>query len=65
MDTVFSTVSLSGPDRVPLKDIWQMLQQAYCGTIGFEFMHVTNGDERLWLKRSHRRAVRANAQLKR
>ena len=50
MGTVFSTVSLTGPDRRPLKDIWQMLQQVYCGTIGFEFMHVTNSDERLWLK---------------
>jgi 2-oxoglutarate dehydrogenase E1 component len=50
MSTVFSTVSLIGPDRRPLKDIWQMLQQVYCGTIGFEFMHVTNAEERLWLK---------------
>ena len=50
MDTVFSTVSLTGPDRRPLKDIWQMLQQVYCGSIGFEFMHVTNAEERLWLK---------------
>ena len=50
MDTVFSTVSLSGPDRRPLRDIWQMLQQVYCGSIGFEYMHVTNAEERLWLK---------------
>src|SRR6185312_626323 len=50
MATVFSTVSLIGPDRRPLKDIWQMLQQVYCGTIGFEFMHVSNAEERLWLK---------------
>src|SRR5579863_4493704 len=50
MDTVFSTVSLAGPDRQPLKDIWQRLQQVYCSTIGFEFGHVSNSDERLWLK---------------
>jgi 2-oxoglutarate dehydrogenase E1 component len=50
MDTVFSTVSLTGPDRMPLKDIWSMLQQTYCGTVGFEFMHVTDSEERLWLK---------------
>ncbi|HSN17370.1 MAG TPA: 2-oxoglutarate dehydrogenase E1 component [Gammaproteobacteria bacterium] len=50
MDTVFSTVSLTGPDRRPLRDIWQMLQQVYCGSIGFEFMQVTNAEERLWLK---------------
>ena len=50
MDTVFSTVSLAGPDRQPLRDIWQKLQQVYCNTIGFEFGHVSNSDERMWLK---------------
>ena len=50
MDTVFSTVSLAGPDRRPLRDIMQMLQQVYCGTIGFEFSHVSDSTERLWLK---------------
>ena len=50
MDTVFSTVSLAGPDRRPLRDIMQMLQQTYCGTIGFEFSHVSDSVERLWLK---------------
>src|SRR5579859_1838838 len=50
MDTVFSTVSLAGPDRRPLRDIMQMLQQVYCGTIGFEFSHVSDSNERLWLK---------------
>ncbi|HVC37447.1 MAG TPA: 2-oxoglutarate dehydrogenase E1 component [Gammaproteobacteria bacterium] len=63
MNTVFSTVSLSGPDRMPLKDIWSLLQETYCGTLGFEFMHVTNGDERLWVK-DRIESVRANAQLK-
>jgi 2-oxoglutarate dehydrogenase E1 component len=50
MATVFSTVSLTGPDRMPLKDIWSMLQETYCGTVGFEYMHVTDSAERLWLK---------------
>ncbi len=50
MDTVFSTVSLAGPDRRPLRDILQMLQQTYCRTIGFEFSHVSDSAERLWLK---------------
>lgn len=63
MDTVFSTVSLSGPDRMPLRDIWSLLQASYCGTLGFEFMHVTNGEERLWVK-DQIETVRANAQLK-
>ncbi len=50
MDTMFSTTSLTGPDRMPLREILSRLNQAYCGTAGIELMHVTNSDERLWLK---------------
>ena len=64
MNTVFSTVSLTGADRMPLRDIWSMLQETYCGSIGFEFMHVTNGEERLWL-REQIEAGRARAELTR
>ena len=63
MDTVFSTVSLSGPDRMPLRDIWSLLQESYCGTLGFEYMHITNGDERHWI-RDRIESMRANAHLK-
>ena len=50
MGTVFSTTSLAGPDRRPLRDIMQMLEQVYCGTIGFEFSHMSESVERQWLK---------------
>ncbi|HEX7031019.1 MAG TPA: 2-oxoglutarate dehydrogenase E1 component [Gammaproteobacteria bacterium] len=50
LDTEFSTVSLTGPDRMKLRDILAMLRQTYSGSIGFEYMHVTNNDERRWLK---------------
>lgn len=62
MDTVFSTVSLTGPDRMLLKDIWLMLQETYCGSIGFEFMHVSNSEERLWV-REQIETARARAEL--
>ena len=51
MRTVFSTVSLTGSDRMPLSDIWNMLRETYLGTVGFEFMHMTNGEEREWLRK--------------
>ncbi|MDE2091956.1 MAG: 2-oxoglutarate dehydrogenase E1 component, partial [Gammaproteobacteria bacterium] len=63
MDTVFSSVSLTGPDNMPLRDIWSLLQETYCRTLGFEFMHMTNGEERLWIK-DRIESVRASAQLK-
>ncbi len=63
MDTVFSTVSLSGPDHMPLRDIWSLLQETYCRTLGFEYMHMTDGEERDWLK-DRIESVRASAHLK-
>lgn len=50
LDTEFSTISLTGPDRMKLRDILALLRQTYAGSIGFEYMHVTNNDERRWLK---------------
>src|SRR5690606_2151701 len=37
MDTQFSTTTLTGPDRMPLREILAMLRETYCGSIGFEF----------------------------
>lgn len=50
LDTEFSTVTLTGPDRMTLRDILSLLRQTYSGSIGFEFVHVTNNDERSWLR---------------
>lgn len=50
LDTQFSTTTLTGPDRMPLRDILAMLRETYCGSLGFEFRHVTNTAERDWLK---------------
>ncbi|HVZ95037.1 MAG TPA: multifunctional oxoglutarate decarboxylase/oxoglutarate dehydrogenase thiamine pyrophosphate-binding subunit/dihydrolipoyllysine-residue succinyltransferase subunit [Phycisphaerales bacterium] len=50
MDRAFPAGSLS-PDGSPmtLRAIIDMLDTTYCGTIGVEFHHVTNVDEREWL----------------
>ncbi len=36
--------------RQKLRDIISQLEYAYCGTIGAEFAHVSNTEERLWLQ---------------
>jgi 2-oxoglutarate dehydrogenase E1 component len=36
--------------RMKLKDIIAQLQHIYCGTIGAEFAHVSDSQERLWLR---------------
>ncbi|MDE2304382.1 MAG: 2-oxoglutarate dehydrogenase E1 component [Gammaproteobacteria bacterium] len=38
------------PARMKLKDILRDLQTIYTGTIGAEFAHVSNTEERLWLQ---------------
>ncbi|KXX66141.1 2-oxoglutarate dehydrogenase E1 component [Marichromatium gracile] len=51
MDQVFHTGSLYAPDRMPLRDILEMLEQIYCGTVGSEYMHITNTLEKRWIQK--------------
>ncbi|WP_392398172.1 2-oxoglutarate dehydrogenase E1 component [Edwardsiella piscicida] len=39
-----------GSDTLRLADLYRALQQTYCGTIGAEYMHLTNTDEKRWLQ---------------
>src|SRR6202049_3802564 len=54
LDTEFFTGSRNAaiPARAKLKDILADLNFIYCGTIGAEFAHVSNSEERLWLQDS-------------
>jgi 2-oxoglutarate dehydrogenase E1 component len=38
------------PDVMKLKDILEQLRYLYCDTIGAEFAHVSDSEERLWLQ---------------
>ena len=40
---------LDGP--TPLRELLAALRQTYCGSVGFEYMHVQNFDARSWLAR--------------
>jgi 2-oxoglutarate dehydrogenase E1 component len=52
LDTEFFTGSRSGavPKRMKLRDILAQLEFIYAGTIGAEFAHVSESEERLWLQ---------------
>ena len=52
LDTQFFTGSRSEkvPARATLREIIAMLDHVYCGTVGAEFAHVSNTEERLWLQ---------------
>ena len=50
MDTVFNTGSLVAPEFVPLREILQLLQRIYCGSIGVEYMYMTDTEQKRWIQ---------------
>jgi len=50
LDTVFSTGSLCGPDQASLRAIHATLKKTYCGSIGAEYMHITETEEKRWIQ---------------
>jgi len=52
LDLTFVTGSRTPgvPPRATLRDIIAMLEHVYCGTVGAEFAHVSDTEERLWLQ---------------
>jgi 2-oxoglutarate dehydrogenase E1 component len=49
-ELVFETGSLSGAEALPLGEIYSIVQQTYCGSIGSEYMHITETSEKRWLQ---------------
>ena len=50
-DTVFETGSLAAAECLPLREIHQILQQTYCGTVGSEYMHIMETREKRWIQK--------------
>ena len=49
--TIFQTGSLFiSPKRASLKDIINTLERIYCNSIGYEFMHIVNLEEKQWIQ---------------
>ncbi|MEA3412107.1 MAG: 2-oxoglutarate dehydrogenase E1 component [Pseudomonadota bacterium] len=52
MATEFNTGSLFGlPDCASLRDILSALSTTYCGTIGSEYMHLTDTVQKRWIQK--------------
>ncbi|MGA9422396.1 MAG: 2-oxoglutarate dehydrogenase E1 component [Rhodanobacteraceae bacterium] len=60
MDVEFGTGSLSGPQRLKLKDLVALLQATYASSIGAEFMHISDAEQRRWV---HEQLERAGGQF--
>lgn len=50
LDRQFLTDDVPGPDKMTLGDILGTLREAYCGTVGVEFMHIQETAEREWIQ---------------
>ncbi len=46
----FNTGSLAAPDEATLESILQQLQNTYCSSIGAEYMHISNTEEKRWIQ---------------
>lgn len=49
LDTIFHTRRFFKP-HATLREILEVMQQTYCRSLGVEFMHIQDPDEREWLK---------------
>jgi len=50
LDREFLTHGVGGRDRMKLGDLLHVLRDAYCRTIGIEYMHIQDPDEKLWIQ---------------
>ncbi len=49
-EAVFNTGSLAAPERLPFRKIIDLLQRVYCGSIGAEYMHMTDTVQKRWIQ---------------
>ena len=50
LDRDFVTDGLPGPRKQPLRQIIDTLRDAYCRTVGVEYMHISDPDEKRWIQ---------------
>ena len=56
LDTEFNTGFLAGPQRLKLRDLVTLLKATYANTIGAEFMHISDAEQRRWVHEQLERA---------
>jgi len=62
LETVFNTGTLVGPERASLREILQILRETYCGTIGAEYMYISDPAQKRWIQQ-RLEAVRGRPQF--
>ncbi len=51
LDREFYTGGVGGHDRASLREIVRILREAYCGTLGVEYMFIQEPDQKAWIQR--------------
>ncbi|MCU7932154.1 MAG: 2-oxoglutarate dehydrogenase E1 component [Candidatus Thiodiazotropha sp. (ex Codakia rugifera)] len=49
-NAIFNTGSLFSPERMPLRDIIELIKKSYCGSIGTEYGHITSTKQKRWIQ---------------
>jgi 2-oxoglutarate dehydrogenase E1 component len=62
LETIFNTGTLVGPERATLREILQHLRETYCGTIGAEYMYISDPGQKRWIQQ-RLESVRGRPQL--
>ncbi|PWT75756.1 MAG: 2-oxoglutarate dehydrogenase E1 component [Proteobacteria bacterium] len=50
MNSVFNTGSLVGPEQLPLREILRAVRETYCGSIGIEYMYISDVGQKRWIQ---------------
>jgi len=50
LEREFATGGFGGKARMPLREILGVLRDSYCRTVGVEYMHIQNPEERAWIQ---------------
>ncbi len=50
LDREYATGGLAGRTRMALGDILGLLRDAYCRTVGVEYMHISEREEKAWIQ---------------
>lgn len=51
LDRIFHAEDLWERNNLPLREIIERLRDTYCGSIGYEFMHIQDPEKKDWVKR--------------
>ncbi|MBW9266347.1 MAG: 2-oxoglutarate dehydrogenase E1 component [Candidatus Thiodiazotropha sp. (ex. Lucinisca nassula)] len=49
-NTIYNTGSLFAPERLPLRDIIELVKISYCGGVGTEYGHITSTKQKRWIQ---------------